>query len=125
MPYILKSGRILGKPRQPVALETIFSWLLQEKANLCSSLNAGSSFHVSKSITGPYFREFFLHPKRLSLEETTKLRVVLDASTKIYNHTFLTGQNLQNDISAIQLLFRLNLIVFICDINAVADRSKQ
>lgn len=59
---------------------------------------------------------------------STKLRVVLDASAKTsnglsLNDTLLTGQKLQKDISTI-LLFRLNPIVFICDIKAMYRQIK-
>lgn len=37
MPYILGPGRIFGKPGQPVALETVFGWVLQGKADMPSA----------------------------------------------------------------------------------------
>lgn len=46
MPYLLGAGRIFGKPQEPVAIETVFGWILLGKvaSNLNNSL---LSCHVS------------------------------------------------------------------------------
>lgn len=47
VPYLLSSGRIFGEPGQPVALETVFGWVLQGKTDCSSQTTTLLACHAS------------------------------------------------------------------------------
>ncbi|XP_060536447.1 uncharacterized protein LOC132708258 [Cylas formicarius] len=51
VPYLLERGRLVGNPDQPVALETVFGWILQGRAQCLAFSNHLTNLHVSTEPT--------------------------------------------------------------------------